>query len=103
MKFEGLETDGHSSTHPVRNDVASLAETESIFDGISYGKGAAYLKQIIKVFGRESLSRALATFFKKHQWQNPEYKDLIECFENEFKVKMNQTMSKNLTFTEWSN
>jgi len=43
-KFGGISADGHTTTHPVRNDVASLAETESIFDGISYGKGASYLK-----------------------------------------------------------
>jgi len=76
-KFAGFEIDDHSSTHPVRNDVASLAETESVFDGVSYGKGASFLKQVTKVFGKESLSRALHTFFNKYQWKNAEYKDLI--------------------------
>ena len=102
-KIAGFETDGHSTTHPVRNDVASLAETEAIFDSISYGKGASYLKQVTKMFGRDSLSRALSAYFKKYQWQNAEYKDLIQSFENEFKDKMNQTMGKNLTFSDWSN
>jgi len=65
-KFGGISADGHSTTHPVRNEVASLAETESIFDGISYGKGASYLKQVTKVLGRDALSRALSTYFKKY-------------------------------------
>lgn len=65
-KHAGFETDDHSSTHPVRNEVASLAETEAIFDGISYGKGASWLKQVTKVFGRDALSRSLTTFFKKY-------------------------------------
>ena len=66
MKLEGFQADSHSTTHPVRNSVDSLQETESIFDGISYGKGASYLKQINKVYGTQALSRALTKFFKKY-------------------------------------
>lgn len=102
-KFGGIVADGHNSTHPVRNDVASLAETDAIFDGISYGKGASFLKQATKVLGREALSRALVSYFKLYQWQNAEYKDLIRCFETEFKLNNDTSMGLNFSFSEWSN
>ena len=76
-KFGGIKADGFSSTHPVRNDIKSLAESEAIFNGISYGKGAAFLKQAVKVMGKDNFSEALKVYFKRYKWQNAEYSDFI--------------------------
>lgn len=38
--FWGINTDVLSSTHPIKAIIHDTAEAESIFDGISYGKGA---------------------------------------------------------------
>ena len=43
-KFNGVNTDVLSSTHPISTPIADTAEAENLFDGISYGKGAAWLK-----------------------------------------------------------
>lgn len=43
-KFWGIETDQMSSTHPISCQISSTSEAVSIFDGISYGKGASFLK-----------------------------------------------------------
>jgi len=43
-KFWGISTDQLSSTHPICCDINSTDEAESLFDGISYGKGSAFLK-----------------------------------------------------------
>ena len=43
-KFEGVNADILKTTHPVMNSISSVAEAESVFDGISYGKGASFLK-----------------------------------------------------------
>lgn len=52
--FWGVSSDNLSSTHPIRNDnIASTKEAESMFDGISYGKGSAFLKQFYYMCGHE--------------------------------------------------
>ena len=43
-KFWGISTDQLSSTHPICCTINSTDEAESLFDGISYGKGSAFLK-----------------------------------------------------------
>jgi len=43
-KFEGVSNDQLLSTHPICSDIKSTDQVESIFDGISYGKGASFLK-----------------------------------------------------------
>ena len=43
-KFYGVKTDILSSTHPICTKIANTAEAENLFDWISYGKGASWLK-----------------------------------------------------------
>jgi tricorn protease interacting factor F2/3 len=43
-KFQGIDADILHTTHPVMNHIKSVSEAESVFDGISYGKGASFLK-----------------------------------------------------------
>ena len=62
-KFEGINADVLKTTHPVVNNIKSVAEAESVFNGISYGKGAAFLKQATKVLGQETLKKALHSYF----------------------------------------
>jgi len=50
-KFQGINADILNSTHPVTSGIQSVSEAESVFNGISYGKGASFLKQLNKVMG----------------------------------------------------
>jgi len=43
-KFKGISADVLNTTHPICNNIKSVNEAESVFNGISYGKGAAFLK-----------------------------------------------------------
>ena len=43
-KFRGILFDNRSTTHPISSEVSSVRDALSIFDGISYGKGASFLK-----------------------------------------------------------
>lgn len=58
-KFWGVEDDILSSTHPICTDITSTDEAQSLFDGISYGKGSAFLKQALNVIGREAFQNGL--------------------------------------------
>jgi len=43
-KFWGISTDTLSTTHPIFASIHRTDEAQSIFDGISYGKGSSFLK-----------------------------------------------------------
>lgn len=58
-KFQGIDADILHTTHPVVNNIKSVSEAESVFNGISYGKGASFLKQANKVIGQDTLKTAL--------------------------------------------
>jgi aminopeptidase N len=45
-KLWGLNTDEFQTTHPVAADVKDTEDAENIFDGISYSKGGAIMKQL---------------------------------------------------------
>jgi len=43
FKYWGMTTDSLSSTHPICCSIANTGEAETLFDGISYGKGCDFL------------------------------------------------------------
>ena len=42
-QFSGLAEDQKNTSHPIACDVPHTGAAQDIFDGISYGKGAAFL------------------------------------------------------------
>ena len=68
-----------SSTHPICCSIKRTDEAESLFDGISYGKGSSWLKQVYNVLGYETIKKGLHNYFKKHQWKNTTLPDFINC------------------------
>jgi aminopeptidase N len=48
------------TTHPIRGVVKNTSVAESIFDGITYAKGAATLHQLLFLMKEENFSLALA-------------------------------------------
>ena len=73
----GLREDQLDTTHPIAVDVQSTGVACDIFDGISYGKGASWLHQLIFFFGKEVLTAGLRTYFAKYPFMNTERKDFI--------------------------
>lgn len=69
------------TTHPIANDAADTDIAFANFDGISYAKGAATLKQFLFYIGEESFKKGLKMYFHKYQWQNTELKDFLRCME----------------------
>lgn len=80
-KSAGYNDDGsESTTHPIYAEVPDIETTESIFDGITYNKGASVLKQLYSLVGHDNFSKAMKSYFLKHQWKNTELKDLLSEF-----------------------
>ena len=71
------------STHPIVATINDLEDVQVNFDGITYAKGASVLKQLVAWVGRDEFFRGVASYFKKHQWQNTELRDLLVELERE--------------------
>lgn len=41
------------TTHPIWSDVPNTETADSIFDGITYTKGASIVKQLISIMGED--------------------------------------------------
>ncbi len=66
------------STHPIAADVPDIAAVEVNFDGITYAKGAAVLKQLVAYVGLDHFLAGLRRYFSQHAWSNATLGDLLE-------------------------
>ncbi len=78
-KFWAYYQDQLITTHPIATDASDTDIAFSNFDGISYAKGAATLKQLMFYLGENTFKRGLQKYFKKYQWKNTELKDFLGC------------------------
>jgi aminopeptidase N len=69
------------STHPVAADIPDIAAVEVNFDGITYAKGAAVLKQLVAYVGRENFLTGVRRYFGQHAWGNATLGDLLAALE----------------------
>ena len=84
-KAWGYSTDQASTTHPIECRVENTEVCETIFDGISYSKGAAVLKQLQFILGDTVFSNALKNYFTKHAESNTVFNDLVTELDEESK------------------
>ena len=56
-----------ATTHPIACEVENTLAADSIFDGITYSKGAAVLKQLLFIIGEEKFSQNLQHYFEKYK------------------------------------
>jgi len=65
------------STHPIACDIPDAEAVEVNFDGITYAKGAAVLKQLVAYVGREEFLAGLRQYFADHAFGNTTLADLL--------------------------
>jgi len=70
-----------SSTHPIVAEIDALADVEVNFDGITYAKGAAVLKQLVHFVGQDAFDAGLRAYFQRHAWGNTTLADLLSELE----------------------
>ncbi len=66
-------------SHPIRQPIRDVAEAASIFDAITYPKGAATLWQLKAYVGEDAFGRGMAAYFARHAWGNTVLEDLVEA------------------------
>jgi aminopeptidase N len=69
------------SAHPISADIPDIEAVEVNFDGITYAKGAAVLKQLVAHVGRENFIAGLRRYFGQHAWGNAVLADLLGALE----------------------
>ena len=74
----GYTEDQLDTTHPISCDVVNTGVAESIFDGITYSKGAAVVKQIYFLIGKQRFSDNLKSYFDKYGWGNATLENFLE-------------------------
>jgi aminopeptidase N len=67
------------TTHPIVADVPDTMSTN--FDGITYGKGASFLKQLHFLVGEKAFQKGLQIYFNQHAFGNTEVNDFIAAME----------------------
>ncbi|GAA4483094.1 aminopeptidase N [Microbacterium panaciterrae] len=65
------------STHPIVADIPDLEAAKLNFDGITYAKGAAVLKQLVAFVGEEAFFAGARAYFTKHAYGNTTLEDLL--------------------------
>ena len=80
------------TTHPIQTEVADTLVARTIFDGISYGKGAAVLKQLYFMIGEEAFKSGLKSYFTQFAENNTTLNDYLEHL----------SKASNRDLSEWS-
>ncbi len=80
-KAWGYAADRRPSTHPVAgNGAGDTKQALADFDGISYAKGAAVLRQLAVRLGDDTLLGGLRRYFRTHAYGNASFADLIAAW-----------------------
>ena len=74
MKLDSLD-----NTHPIEVPVKHPDEIRTIFDGISYGKGASVIHQLHAHIGAKNFKKGLHLYLTRHAYKNTDTKDLWQA------------------------
>ena len=83
MKAWAYRQDQLVTTHPVAGEVADTDQTFLNFDGITYGKGASVIKQLVKTIGYDSFKSGMQTYMETHAFSNTTLGDWLNCLDAE--------------------
>jgi len=67
------------TTHPIELPVRTTDDAFTNFDGITYGKGAAALKQLGALLGADSFRRGVRKYLADYAWSNAELQGFTDA------------------------
>ena len=68
IKRWAYQQDQLPTTHPIAGAADDTEIAFLNFDGITYGKGASVLKQLVKYIGRDAFRDGLRIYFRRYAW-----------------------------------
>lgn len=96
-----MSKDNLTSTHPICCEIAATDQAESLFDGISYGKGSAFLKQFYNILGHETMSKGLHQYFARYKWKNTTLPDFVSCLAEAYAESGDTSLGPNFDLAKW--
>jgi aminopeptidase N len=69
------------TTHPIVADVPTVEAVHLNFDGISYAKGAAVLKQLVAWVGEERFLEGIKVYVRRHEYGNADLDEFLAALE----------------------
>lgn len=93
-KTWGYWQDQLVSTHPIETDVPDVRTAKGNFDGITYAKGAASLKQLHFFVGEEGFKNGLRDYFKRFAFSNTKRQDFTGAIAMAAKTDLSEWTTK---------
>ena len=75
----GYRVDMGPASHPIRGEVADVAQAMANFDAITYTKGQSVLRQLFAYVGEDAFVAGLRAYFRDHAWGNTRLDDLMSA------------------------
>ncbi|WP_426100513.1 M1 family metallopeptidase [Massilia sp. TSP1-1-2] len=76
-----LNQDARKTTHPIQTPVETEEQAASAFDGITYGKGQAFLRMLEAYLGEEPFRKGIRAYMAQHQYSNTTSANLWSALE----------------------
>jgi puromycin-sensitive aminopeptidase len=77
-----MQVDGLQSTRPIEFPVEKPAEAASMFDVLTYEKGASVLRMLEQYLGAERFRDGIRLYLRRHAYANAETSDLWDALED---------------------
>jgi len=81
QKAKAYRQDQLPSTHPIVAEIRDIDDVLVNFDGITYAKGAAVLRQLVAHVGPDAFFSGLREYFGSHAYGNTRLSDLLLALE----------------------
>ena len=79
VKSVAARQDQLETTHRIADSVPDTDSVRQNFDGITYHKGAAVLRQLVAWVGDDSFMRGVQEYFRRFRWGNATLSDFLGC------------------------
>ena len=78
----GYAEDDLVTGHPICKQAPHTDSADDMINGITYGKGCSFLKQLYHLIGNDTFSEATKIYFERHQWGNTILPDFLKCLDD---------------------
>ncbi|MEU9452802.1 aminopeptidase N [Streptomyces sp. NPDC048277] len=78
-KLKAYLSDQGPASHPIHQPIHDVAQAASIFDNITYPKGASVLQQLMTYVGEDRFRTGMAAYFARHAWGTTTLQDLTDA------------------------
>lgn len=78
---KAMRDDVFPTTHPIEASCLESGEAEQLIDGITYGKGAAFIRLLMLQIGFKSFVKGCQLYFSRFAFQNCTLSEFIDCMQ----------------------